>query len=188
MSRKLETFVCLKKTNAKILTLFVYSGEKDKKSLLRNVQLTGEKGRDACILPGTLLSGGWHLRCIASEVFSQGHPANILILKETLMECSEPGIIRDEELLAYLAGEIVRPVVQQHLARCQNCSAKLADFRRVERSLTRKLHRWDCPPNQVLGEYQLGLLDNERATTVRLHLSSSVLCSVAIATLSPFPS
>ena len=25
------------------------------------------------------------------------------------MECSEPGTIRDEELLAYLAGEIVRP-------------------------------------------------------------------------------
>jgi hypothetical protein len=42
MSRKLETFVSLKKANAKILTLFVYSGEKDKRSLLRNVQLTGE--------------------------------------------------------------------------------------------------------------------------------------------------
>ena len=102
------------------------------------------------------------------------------------MECSEPGTIRDEELLAYLAGEIVRPGVQQHLARCQSCSAKLADFRRVERSLTRKLHRWDCPPNQVLGEYQLGLLGNESETAVKSHLSSCVLCSVEIATLSQF--
>src|SRR5256885_7278656 len=107
-------------------------------------------------------------------------------LKETLMECSEPGTIRDEELLAYLAGEIVRSGVQQHLARCQSCSAKLADFRRVERSLTRKLHRWDCPPNQVLGEYQLGLLGNESETAVKSHLSSCVLCSVEIATLSQF--
>src|SRR5260370_16933820 len=98
MSRKLETFVCLKKTNAKILTLFVYSGEKDKKSLLRNVQLTGEKGRDACILPGTLLSGGWHLRCIASEVFSHGHPPNILFLKELLLNCIEHIIIHDDNL------------------------------------------------------------------------------------------
>jgi hypothetical protein len=102
------------------------------------------------------------------------------------MECSEPGIIRDEELLAYLAGEIVRPIVQQHLSRCQSCSAKLADFRRVERSLTRKLYRLDCPPNQVLGEYQLGLLANEQASAVKLHLSSCVLCSVEIATLSQF--
>ena len=102
------------------------------------------------------------------------------------MECSEPGTIRDEELLAYLAGEIVQPAVQQHLARCQSCSAKLADFRRVESSLTRKLYRWDCPPNQVLGEYQLGLLNNELATDVQLHLNSCVLCSVEFATLSQF--
>jgi hypothetical protein len=102
------------------------------------------------------------------------------------MECSEPGTIRDEELLAYLAGEIVRPGVQQHLARCQGCSAKLADYRRVERSLTRKLYRWDCPPNQTLGEYQLGLLNNERATAIKLHVSSCVLCAVEIATLSQF--
>jgi len=102
------------------------------------------------------------------------------------MECSEPGTIRDEELFAYLAGETVRPAVQQHLSRCQSCSAKLADFRRVERSLTRKLYRWDCPANQELGEYQLGLLNNERATAVKLHLSSCVLCSAEIATLSQF--
>ncbi len=186
MSRKLETFVCLKKTNAKILTLLVYSGEKDKKSLLRNVQLTGEKGRDACILPGTLLSGGWHLRCIASEVFSQGHPANILCLKEMLMECSEPGIIRDEELLAYLAGERVRPVVQQHLSRCQRCSSLLADYRRMELSLTSKLYRWDCPPNQILGEYQLGLLSNDLATAINVHLDTCVLCAAEVATLVEF--
>jgi hypothetical protein len=102
------------------------------------------------------------------------------------MECSEPGTIRDEELLAYLAGERVLPRVQQHLARCQGCSAKLADFRQMELSLTRKLYRWDCPPNQVLGEYQLGLLNNEHATAVQLHLSSCVLCAVEIATLSRF--
>ncbi len=102
------------------------------------------------------------------------------------MECSEPGTINDEELLAYLAGDIVRPTVQQHLAQCQSCAAKLADFRRVERSLTRKLYRRDCPPNQELGEYQLGLLSAERAMAVKMHLRSCMLCSVEIATLSQF--
>jgi hypothetical protein len=102
------------------------------------------------------------------------------------MECIEPGTIRDEELFAYLAGEIVRPTVQHHLARCQSCSAKLADFRQVERTLTSKLYRWDCPANQELGEYQLGLLNNERATAIKLHLRSCDLCYAEIATLSQF--
>src|SRR5690348_15054930 len=79
-------------------------------------------------------------------------------LKETLMECSKQGAIRDEELLAYLAGEKVRPFVVQHLAECQRCAAQLAAYQRIELTLTSKLYRWDCPPSQVLGEYYLGLL------------------------------
>src|SRR2546428_5460597 len=107
-------------------------------------------------------------------------------IKDTVMECSKPGAIRKEELLAYLAGEKVRPVVKQHLASCQYCSSQLATYQRMERTLLRKLYRWDCPPNQVLGEYQLGLLSNEHATAVKLHLSSCVLCAVEMATLSQF--
>jgi hypothetical protein len=102
------------------------------------------------------------------------------------MECSEPGTIRDEEILAFLAGERVRPGVQQHLANCHVCSAKLADYRRMDLSITRKLYRWDCPPNQVLGEYQLGLLKNESATAVKLHLNSCILCTAEMASLSQF--
>ncbi len=102
------------------------------------------------------------------------------------MECSEPGTIRDEELLAYLAGERVRPVVQQHLLRCQRCASQLAVYRRMEHSLTSKLYRWDCPPNQVLGEYQLGLLSNELAAAVKAHLSRCVLCTAEVATLTQF--
>src|SRR5215831_20991480 len=102
------------------------------------------------------------------------------------MECSEPGNIRDEELLAYLAGEIVRPDVQRHLAQCQRCASQLATYRRMELSLTSKLYRWDCPLNQVLGEYQLGLLSNEIATAVKMHLGSCVLCAAEMAMLEQF--
>ena len=31
------------------------------------------------------------------------------------MECNTPGVIRDEELLAFAAGEKVRPAVEAHL-------------------------------------------------------------------------
>jgi len=102
------------------------------------------------------------------------------------MECSEPGLIRDEELLAYLTGERVRPVVEQHLARCPHCSAQLADFRRLEFSLLSKLYRWDCPPNQVLGEYQMGLLDPEIALAVRFHLRTCVSCIAELNMLGEF--
>ncbi len=102
------------------------------------------------------------------------------------MECSKPGAIRKEELLAYLAGEKVRPVVKQHLASCQYCSSQLAIYQRMERTLLKKLYRWDCPPNQVLGDYQLGLLSHEQATKVRDHLSQCVLCAAEIATLNEF--
>jgi hypothetical protein len=102
------------------------------------------------------------------------------------MECSKPGTIRREELLAYLAGEKVRPVVKQHLASCQYCSSQLATYQRMERTLLKKLYRWDCPPSQVLGEYQFGLLSDEQATTVRDHLSRCVLCAAEVVTLNEF--
>ncbi len=102
------------------------------------------------------------------------------------MECSEPGAIRDEELLAYLAGERVRPAVVQHLAHCQYCSARLAEYRRMELRLTSKLYRWNCPPAHILGEYHLGMLSNEIAAAVRLHLGVCVHCAAEVTALSDF--
>ena len=102
------------------------------------------------------------------------------------MECSEPGAIRDEELLAYLAGEKVRPFVEQQIARCQRCAAQLADYERIELVLTSKLFRFDCPPSHVLGEYQLGMLSKELTAAVDNHLSLCSLCSAEVATLAGF--
>lgn len=102
------------------------------------------------------------------------------------MECSEPGLMRDEELLAYLAGERVSPAVEQHLAQCPRCSTRVADYRRQELALLSKLYRWDCPPNQVLGEYQLGLLAADTALAVKHHLLACVHCSAELSILSEF--
>ncbi len=102
------------------------------------------------------------------------------------MECTKPGAICDEELLAYLAGENVRPFVVQHLAECQHCSSQMAAYQRVELALTSKLYRWDCPPSQVLGEYQLGLLSKELTAAVKNHLAMCVLCATEVVTLTEF--
>jgi len=102
------------------------------------------------------------------------------------MECNAPGAIRDEELLAYLAGETVRSFVTEHLAHCQRCTAQLASYQELENLLTSKLYRWDCPPGEVLGEYQLGMLSKEMTAAVRHHLGICVLCASEVAALDGF--
>ncbi|GCE06678.1 hypothetical protein [Dictyobacter aurantiacus] len=102
------------------------------------------------------------------------------------MECREPGAISNEELIAYLEGENVRPAVVEHLARCQKCSSQLASYRRMEHRLSQKLYRWDCPSNQVLGDFALGLVDGDHADAVQAHLRMCVLCSAEMVTLTNF--
>lgn len=102
------------------------------------------------------------------------------------MECLEPGAIHDEELLAYLAGEKVRPLVEQHLTACQYCANRLAEYRRLELTLSSKLFRRDCPPTQVLGEYELGLLSKELTAAVKNHLSLCKQCTAEVASLTVF--
>lgn len=102
------------------------------------------------------------------------------------MECLEPGAIHDEELFAYLAGEKVRPLVERHLTTCQYCANRLAEYRRLELTLSSKLFRWDCPPTQVLGEYELGMLSKELSAAVQNHLSTCVFCAAEVASLTGF--
>ncbi|GAC1423062.1 MAG: hypothetical protein PVS3B3_33580 [Ktedonobacteraceae bacterium] len=102
------------------------------------------------------------------------------------MECSNPGAIREEELFAYLEGESVRPVVRQHLVTCQYCSSQAKTYQRLELKLIKNLYRWDCPPNQVLGDYQFGMLSPQQSIEVGNHISMCVLCKAEIAQLTEF--
>ena len=102
------------------------------------------------------------------------------------MECSKPGAIRDEELIAYLAGEQVRPAVIAHLAGCERCSNQLATYRRMDLRLLKKLYRWDCPPSQLLGEYQMGLLQGNDAFRIKNHLNMCLSCAAEVTVLTEF--
>jgi anti-sigma factor RsiW len=102
------------------------------------------------------------------------------------MECSESGAIRDEELFAYIDGVQVRPAVLAHLTHCQHCLSQLATYQRMDRKLIQRLYRWDCPTNQVLGEYHLGLLSSEQAAEIQGHLKGCVLCAAEVAMLTNF--
>ena len=113
-------------------------------------------------------------------------PVSYVDVEETFMECTEPGIIRDEELIAYVEGEKVRPTVGEHLAHCQACSSQVVTYQKLEYKLAYKLYRWDCPPSQILGEFQLGLLDTVFSVAVKNHLLTCVRCSAEVATLTQF--
>lgn len=56
----------------------------------------------------------------------------------------------------------------------------------MERKLIRKLYRFDCPPNVLLGEYQLGLLDGLTVVQVEKHLSRCDLCRAEMTSLTGF--
>src|SRR5215472_12605832 len=102
------------------------------------------------------------------------------------MECIEPGAIRDEELLAYIDGVPVRPTVLALITHCQYCSSQLATYQRMDRELIQRLYRWDCPTNQILGEYQLGLLSSNQAAGVQDHLQRCALCAAEFVVLTNF--
>ena len=102
------------------------------------------------------------------------------------MECYEPGVVRDEELLAYLLGEQVSPTVARHLAACAACAARLKAYGSIERTLIRKLYRWDCPSSLLLGEYEQGLLAPERVQAISKHMQFCGLCVKELAELKQF--
>jgi len=56
----------------------------------------------------------------------------------------------------------------------------------MEQKLIHKLYRWDCPSNEELGEYQMGLLGKEQALSVKKHLNKCVLCAAEVVSLAKF--
>lgn len=56
----------------------------------------------------------------------------------------------------------------------------------MESSLRRLLYRFDCPESQVLGDYQLDLLDAEQRMTVAAHAAECDECTADLRTLRAF--
>jgi hypothetical protein len=102
------------------------------------------------------------------------------------MQCSNPGAISDEELLASLDSGSIRPEVREHLQHCQRCTALIGQYGRMERQLFHTLYRWNCPSSLTLGEYELGVLASEQAHIVADHLAACERCTEEVGTLTTF--
>src|SRR6059058_694021 len=98
------------------------------------------------------------------------------------MPCSFPPPLTDDQFTAALDGEVSLPV-QQHLAMCPGCAARLTQARQVEQMLKSKLRRWDCPTSQQIGHYHLGLTSQTEARSIAEHLSQCVACQAELSEL-----
>ncbi len=102
------------------------------------------------------------------------------------MQCSNPGAVSDEELLASLDNGTMPPEVRKHLMHCQRCTALIQQYGHMERQLFHTLYRWNCPPSLTLGEYELDLLPAEQARIVADHIQSCERCTEEVAMLTTF--
>lgn len=60
------------------------------------------------------------------------------------------------------------------------------DEHTLEVNLRAALHRQDCPPTMVLGEYQLGLLAESQAARLKAHLDRCPYCQAELTQLTDF--
>lgn len=101
------------------------------------------------------------------------------------MECRFPPPLSEDELSAALDAQ-ASAAVNQHLAQCPYCAARLEAARRLEQRLMNTLYRFDCPPSQQLVDYDAGLLDPPMAAHVRQHVSACPLCTRELRSLQAF--
>ena len=101
------------------------------------------------------------------------------------MVCSIPPAITDEQISAAL-DDAAEPAVQNHLRHCASCAARLERARAAERALASRLHRWDCPSAGQLGDYHMGLFDQEQTRMIAQHIEHCASCAAEVAQLRLF--
>lgn len=89
------------------------------------------------------------------------------------------------QLLAYLAGE-ADAAVKAHIEQCAACQQQVNALARLDGGLARGLHRLQCPPSLLLGEYHLGLLSAQQKKVVETHLHTCPHCLGELQQLSDF--
>ena len=98
------------------------------------------------------------------------------------MKCTSPPALEDSQLLAYLDGE-ADEAVGDHLAQCHFCSQRAGALDKVQKKLTARLYRVDCPPPEALGEYHLGMLATDQRVSVARHLRTCPHCRLELGQL-----
>jgi hypothetical protein len=101
------------------------------------------------------------------------------------MDCTSPPELDIKQLSAYVDGDADRQVAA-HLARCPYCRDRAQRLAGWQDRLIARLYRLTCPRSQELGEYQLGLLNPDRAAAVQQHLVECPHCAREVSQLEDY--
>ncbi len=93
--------------------------------------------------------------------------------------------IAGEDILAFVDGD-APPRVAALIQACPTCVAVAQEYAATERGLRQSLYRFDCPPPQDLGEYQLGWLPTAERVAIATHLRLCPRCSAELHALRAF--
>jgi anti-sigma factor RsiW len=97
-----------------------------------------------------------------------------------MTNCIRPELIAEGDLLAYVEGE-ASEAIRTHVAACPACAGRAERLRRVNRALMQSLYRVACPPPEMLGQYQLGLLEAADKLKIAAHLRDCPHCTRELA-------
>ena len=100
--------------------------------------------------------------------------------------CISPPELDDKQLLAYLDNREADPATALHLKKCPYCREKAEALDRLQKRLTTKLYRFDCPSPLELGEYHLRMLPSPQMLVVAKHARECPHCAREIAELEEF--
>ncbi|MBV9259700.1 MAG: hypothetical protein JO215_16945 [Ktedonobacteraceae bacterium] len=93
------------------------------------------------------------------------------------MDCSYDSALRDEELLSFVLNEEPLAIEKQaHLEQCPLCQQRLAEIRRVNNVLVRRLYRIFCPSSTEISLYCEGLLPSDAVLYIVNHVLNCPLC------------
>ncbi len=98
------------------------------------------------------------------------------------LKCIEPGAVQDWELEAYVSGE-ASPRFLEHVKRCPACLARLRKRVVLEHQLRRTLYRFDCPPPDLLRDYECGYAAADEQRRLEAHLETCPHCAAELADL-----
>src|SRR4051794_21203062 len=90
-----------------------------------------------------------------------------------------------EDLIAYIDGEAA-PEIARRIAADPRHLAEARGYARAQEALRQRLHRFDCPSSQTLGEYELGILVPAERLRIARHVVECPHCTVELATLRAF--
>jgi hypothetical protein len=90
-----------------------------------------------------------------------------------------------EDLIAYINGEAL-PEIAERIAADPQQLTEARGYARVQEALTQRLHRFDCPSPQMLGEYELGMLVPAERTRIARHVVGCPHCTAELVTLRAF--